>query len=674
MGTLKFPTLLLSCLILNSILKTHFIAWCEIVHVIEDISIFHVIFFTFLFASLFTLLIFLLSGSKNTLITKLVSTIGVKDKFPKVGPSLILGFLYVINIGSLFLASFLVTPFRTIMITEFLSANFETILVTSKIKFKHTKLSHLIILICILLCMIYDYTRLTDSLLGDYVKHEILPELGINFINEQNVSLSQPGLTLMMGYLFLFLNYITKATIHFLTKNSTPSKLTISLITRKATSNQLFYLLFSQLFAASFVLPWIFNSQFPELNFVFQLIMLALTTIIIDIMSFKASSNLNIIELSPLLRWLLPTLGSALYFQFSTQRQFEALFSFGDVMLIFIFIFGLIISKPTQEKEEIRSSEVFVGLKESSSNMEMMQYFLSAIMESKDSKQIFYFLLLNLSYMFVQLAYGFWTNSLGLISDAIHMFFDCVALGVGLFAAVTSKWRKNTTFSYGYSRVEVLSGFANGIFLALISIFIVLEAIGRLIHPPDMNTDQLLLISFIGLVVNLVGIFAFNHGHHHGHGHSHDHHGHDHSHGHDHGHGHSHNMQGVFLHILADTLGSVGVIISTLLIQYFGWTGFDPLASIFIAVLIFFSVLPLIQSSFSILLLTTSQAHSLVQSKCEIIDGKLWPNDHDSYIGTLKVKMFDHQDWNEVSKCLKEHVMKCLPSVKELTIQNVEVN
>lgn len=74
----------------------------------------------------------------------------------------------------------------------------------------------------------------------------------------------------------------------------------------------------------------------------------------------------------------------------------------------------------------------------------------------------------------------------------------------------------------------------------MISLSIITEAIQRLIHPPEMNTHRLLFISFVGLVVNLVGIFAFNHGHAHGHshggGHDHHHHGHD--------HGHSANMQG----------------------------------------------------------------------------------------------------------------------------------
>ena len=65
-------------------------------------------------------------------------------------------------------------------------------------------------------------------------------------------------------------------------------------------------------------------------------------------------------------------------------------------------------------------------------------------------------------------------------------------------------------------------------FLILISIFIVFEAVQRLIDPPDMSTGQLLLVSFIGLLVNLVGMFATGH-HHHGHSHG----GHDHGHGHD---------------------------------------------------------------------------------------------------------------------------------------------
>ncbi len=67
--------------------------------------------------------------------------------------------------------------------------------------------------------------------------------------------------------------------------------------------------------------------------------------------------------------------------------------------------------------------------------------------------------------MVVQAIYGYLTDSLGLLSDSIHMFFDCVALMVGLFAAVASKWPPSARFPYGFGKIETLSGFANGILL-----------------------------------------------------------------------------------------------------------------------------------------------------------------------------------------------------------------
>ncbi|OAD72989.1 hypothetical protein PHYBLDRAFT_5506, partial [Phycomyces blakesleeanus NRRL 1555(-)] len=276
------------------------------------------------------------------------------------------------------------------------------------------------------------------------------------------------------------------------------------------------------------------------------------------------------------------------------------------------------------------------------------------IMENQDSKQIFFFLLLNLSYMFVQLAYGVWTNSLGLISDAIHMFFDCLALGVGLFASVMGKWPSNAKYSYGYNRIETIAAYFNSVFLVLISISILVEAVLRLINPPEMSTQRLLLVSFVGLVVNLVGIFAFNHGHGHGHG--------------------------VFLHIMADTLGSVGVIVSTLLIQWFGWTGFDPIASMFIAVLIILSVLPLIRQSAAVLMLeledgVVNQVHGTLEElkKVQGIAGislpRFWPNEAESLVGSVQIQVKDGVNTQDIRRKASELLMSHIDGLKEVCIQ-----
>jgi hypothetical protein len=110
---------------------------------------------------------------------------------------------------------------------------------------------------------------------------------------------------------------------------------------------------------------------------------------------------------------------------------------------------------------------------------------LHGILVEKDSRRILYYMRwgagrsvhshasradlhlssLNLGFMFVQLVYGWLTGSLGLLSDTVHMFFDCLALAVGLCAAVMGRWPPNERFPYGYGKVESLAGFGNGCFL-----------------------------------------------------------------------------------------------------------------------------------------------------------------------------------------------------------------
>ena len=190
--------------------------------------------------------------------------------------------------------------------------------------------------------------------------------------------------------------------------------------------------------------------------------------------------------------------------------------------------------------------------------------------------------------------------------------------------------------AHSYGRYEVLAGFVNAIFLVFVAFSVVLEGLERLWTPAEVHGDHLLTVAVLGLLVNLIGIFFF----HDAHG------GHGHSHGGGGGHGHSHNdnMEGIFLHILADTLGSVGVIVSSVLISLYvrrssrvplnnahtrrlyapltragsssspthadaaptqGWTMSDAIASLFISVLILLSVVPLVKNTASVLLSRT---------------------------------------------------------------------
>jgi len=280
------------------------------------------------------------------------------------------------------------------------------------------------------------------------------------------------------------------------------------------------------------------------------------------------------------------------------------------------------------------------------------------ILSDTNSRNLLGFLLLNLTFAFVELVYGVWTNSLGLISDSFHMFFDCTGLLAGLVATVITKWKSNEKYTYGYVRAETLAGFINGLFLLFISFFILSEAVERLVEPPEVKHERLLVVSVLGLLVNLVGIFVFQHGGA-GHGHSHGGDG-GHGHSHDGGHGHSHGggkggsnsqiMQGVFLHILADTLGSVGVIVSALLMQWFGWMIADPVCSIFIAVLIALSVGSLVADSVAILMQRTPKAldHSLPEACQKVMqlegvqavqETHFWTLCSNYYCGGLKLEV-----------------------------------
>lgn len=368
---------------------------------------------------------------------------------------------------------------------------------------------------------------------------------------------------------------------------------------------------------------------------------------------------------------------------------------------------------PLTSKDSFKSDEFKPGVKLKSRLFE----WIKAILSSEGSRNLFFFLLLNLSFAFVELTYGIWTNSLGLISDSFHMFFDCTALLAGLIASVIAKWGKNERFSYGYGRAEVLAGFVNGLFLVFIAFFILSEAVERALHPPEVKHERLFVVSVLGFFVNLVGIFVFHHGgaaghgHSHGGGHGHSHggghghgHGHDHvhsrghSHGHSHmngGHNHSHDsgcsdkeekveviqskiMEGVFLHVLADTLGSVGVIVSAGLIYQFGWMLADPICSMFISVLIFFSVIPLLKDSVGILMQRIPvgleknvhiayQRVNQMDDVFSIQDPHFWTLSSNVWIGSLRLLVAPTADTHKILS-QTHHIFMEL-GVKQLYVQ-----
>lgn len=171
-------------------------------------------------------------------------------------------------------------------------------------------------------------------------------------------------------------------------------------------------------------------------------------------------------------------------------------------------------------------------------------------------------------YMVVEVIGGFLTHSLALLSDAGHMFSDAISLGVGLLAFTLGERVADRSKTYGYRRFEILAAVFNGVTLVVIALFIFVEAIRRLQHPPEINSSGMMIIAVIGLFVNIAVAWLMFRG-----GDTKD----------------NLNLRAAFLHVIGDMLGSVGAIVAAILIMTFNWGWADPVASVLVAVLVLIS-------------------------------------------------------------------------------------
>ncbi|GAA0385947.1 cation diffusion facilitator family transporter [Paenibacillus motobuensis] len=189
-------------------------------------------------------------------------------------------------------------------------------------------------------------------------------------------------------------------------------------------------------------------------------------------------------------------------------------------------------------------------------------------------------------YMIVEAFGGFITNSLALLSDAGHMLSDAISLGVALLAFTLGGKVANYSKTYGYKRFEILAAVLNGVTLVLIAIYIFYEAIQRFQNPPEVASTGMLIISSIGLLVNIfVAWFMMRSG----------------------DVEENLNMRGAYLHVISDMLGSVGAIVAALLIMFFGWGWADPLASVIVAALVLRSGYYVMKSGLHVLMEGTPQ-------------------------------------------------------------------
>lgn len=184
-------------------------------------------------------------------------------------------------------------------------------------------------------------------------------------------------------------------------------------------------------------------------------------------------------------------------------------------------------------------------------------------------------LLLSGGFSLFEWTAGWWSHSLTLMTDAGHMLSDCLALSLAIGAAWLAHLAANQKQSLG-SQAEVAAALANGLGLLVLAIWVVWEAMHRFHEKhPAVVSEVMLVTAIVGLGINIMAASVL----------------HDHS-------RHDLNVRGAFLHVLADTVSSAGVIVSALLIWAFHWYWVDQVVSLGIAGLIGIGSLPIIFSSF----------------------------------------------------------------------------
>jgi len=187
-------------------------------------------------------------------------------------------------------------------------------------------------------------------------------------------------------------------------------------------------------------------------------------------------------------------------------------------------------------------------------------------------------LALTLGYAGVEVVAGLWFGSLALVSDAGHMFSDSVALGLAWLAAWLSARPAGSRHTFGLARAEVVAGFVNGLSMLLVVVLIAVEAIERLLQPQPVQGLGVMVVAFLGLMLNLAVALVISRSE------------------------RTLNVRSALLHVMSDLVGSVAALAAGAAIYFTGWQPIDPILSLVIALLILASTLRLLREALHVLM------------------------------------------------------------------------
>ena len=257
----------------------------------------------------------------------------------------------------------------------------------------------------------------------------------------------------------------------------------------------------------------------------------------------------------------------------------------------------------------------------------------------KTEKNILIAFLLNLSFSLFEIIGGLFTNSIAIVSDAIHDFGDSISIGVSYLLEKKSKKKPDYKYTYGYTRYSVLGAIITNTILILGSIFVIYNAITRIIKPEQINHNGMIIFAIIGTIVNIIAAYATKEGD-------------------------SLNQKAVNLHMIEDVLGWIVVLIGAIIIKFTNITIIDPILSIIVALYILIHATKSFKTIFDLFLEKTPEDIEIEELKHHILEIKgvldihhihIWSIDGFNNYATMHI-VTDTKKIEELKHSIKEEL------------------
>lgn len=259
---------------------------------------------------------------------------------------------------------------------------------------------------------------------------------------------------------------------------------------------------------------------------------------------------------------------------------------------------------------------------------------------SNSTKNISTAFILNAVFVIIELIGGILTNSISILSDALHDFGDCISLAITWGLNKKAEKGSDAKYSYGYKRFTLLGSIFLGGILFFSSIFVIKEAITRLLHPQPIDASGMLWLAIIGVLINGIAAYKLSKGN-------------------------SFSQRAVFLHMMEDLLGWVAILFSSIAMHFWDIPILDSILSVIISIWVLYHVWKNLKQTFTVMLQcvpenidqkTLTSKILKIKNVISLHDMHLWSLDGESHVMTLHlvVENLDASTRNNIKQCLRK--------------------